>query len=671
MSSIPANLARVPNLLSSQTLLRHLTGTNVGLLEAQEQLSTGRRIVRGSDDPIGAALVGLLDNKLETTDQRERNLSHASSTLDTIDAILGEISDLSQEARSIALSQVGVGSDATTRKQQSTVIGQLKLELFQAINRDFVGVSLFAGSKSGSPAYEPFYGGYRYLGDDKGLATDLGFGLEFPITINAQTAVGATSARVKGDVDLDPILTPDTFLTDLRGPMAINDDEMGAITVTVTNGGDPNTFTIDLSNAETVGDVQDLLNQQIEANAPGALAGVGVGVTIDRFSVTVAAGYTITFDDGGVGQTAAALGLDGIEYAPGVTTDPDDTADLNPKITDRTLLSDLDPTDALEFGEIRFTNGDRSGTVTIDPDMTVGQFRQAVAQLDLGIAVSISDNGDSLDVINQVAGLRMSVAESGGTLSATTLGIRSLQASTPTTLLNDGRGVEIAHGHLDPDTGLPDPQYNNDFQVNLSDGTSFTVDLTPDDMVSIQSVIDRINQEATDQGIAGFTASLNPDGNGIMLADTLGGADAISVTTLNGFAAEDLGLLNAQSSAGQLIGEDRATVAVDSLFTTLIDLERSLATNDERGIQFATAKFDADIDRAATARAMVGSRAQRVEATIERLQLERTRDEAIRSQIRDVDPFEVSTRFQLLQAQLQTTIAAAAQNRPLSLLSFL
>lgn len=670
MSSIPANLSRVPNLYSSQMLMRHLTGTNVGLLQAQEQLSTGRRINRGSDDPIGSALVGLLDAKLETTDQRERNLSHAGATLDTIDAILGEIADLSQEARSIGLSQIGVGSDATTRAQQAQVIGQLKLELFQAMNRDFVGVSLFAGSMANEQAFEPFFGGYRYRGDSSGLMTDLGFGLEFPITMGAQTAIGATSARVKGDVNLNPVLTEDTFLRDLRGPMLVN-GEMGTLTVTVDDGLDTFAFSVDLSNAETVGDVQDILNQQIEANAPGALAGAGIGVTTDRFSVTVSPGYTITFDDGGVGQTAAALALDGTDYTPGVTTNADTTAGLNPKITTRTLMGDLDPADALQFGDIRFTNGDRTGFVTVTSEMSVGEFQEEVKRLNLGIEVEIDESGDSFNVINQVAGLRMSVAEVGGTLMATGLGIRSMQASTPISDLNDGRGVEIADGNIDPDTGLPDDQYNTDFEVFLSNGTSFTVDLGPEDIVTVQTVIDRINQEATDLGIVGFTASLNPDGNGIMLADTLGGPDAISVVSLNGFAAEDLGLLKGTATPGQFIGEDRATVRVDSLFSTLIDLERSLATNDERGIQFATDRFNADIDRAASARALVGSRAQRVESTLSRLSLERLRDESIRSNIRDIDPFEVTTQFQLLQTQLQTTIAAAAQNRPLSLLSFL
>lgn len=670
MSSIPANLGRVPNLLNTQLLMRHLTGTNLGLLQAQEQLSTGRRINRGSDDAIGSAMVGLLDAKLETTRQREKNLAHASSTLNTIDAILGEISDLSQEARSIGLSQIGVGSDTTTRLQQSQVIGQLKNELFQAMNRDFVGISLFAGSQTNAPAYESFYGGYRYLGDNDGLMTDLGYGLEFPITLGAHTAIGATSARVQGDVNLNAILTPNTYLRDLRGPMTINGD-MGTMNITIDDGTDTVSIAVNLSNAETAGDVQAILNHAIENAMPGALAGAGIGITTDRFSVAVQPGYTITFEDGGVGQTASSLGLDSANFTAGFAVKPDPTAGLNPRITDRTLIGDLDPADALQYGNIRFTNGERSGTVSVDPSMSIGEFREEVDRLNLGISVQINENGDSLDVVNHVAGLRMSVSEVGGALMATTLGIRSMQASTPTTQLNDGRGVQIADGNMDPDTGLPDDQYNRDFRVILSDGSSFTVDLRPEDILTIQTVIDRINQEAVAQGALLFTASLNPDGNGIMLADTIGGGQAISVESLNGYAAEDLGLLNGTSAAGQFIGEDRATVRVDSLFSSLIDLERALASDDERGIQFATELFNVDIDRVATARAVVGSRAQRVESATSRLADEWLRDESIRSSIRDIDPYAVTTQFQLLQTQLQTTIAAAAQIQPLSLLNYL
>ena len=51
MSSIPANLARVPNSLVTRTTLSNLTRTNVDLLRITEQLTTAKRLNRPSDNP--------------------------------------------------------------------------------------------------------------------------------------------------------------------------------------------------------------------------------------------------------------------------------------------------------------------------------------------------------------------------------------------------------------------------------------------------------------------------------------------------------------------------------------------------------------------------------------------------------------------------------------------
>ena len=82
MSSIPANLSRVPNLLSSQLLLASITRTNSGLLNVQSQFATGNIINRFSDDSIGAVTVSTLQERLARTEQRLRNLSNAQGTLD-------------------------------------------------------------------------------------------------------------------------------------------------------------------------------------------------------------------------------------------------------------------------------------------------------------------------------------------------------------------------------------------------------------------------------------------------------------------------------------------------------------------------------------------------------------------------------------------------------------
>ncbi|MEZ6212579.1 MAG: hypothetical protein R3B46_15265, partial [Phycisphaerales bacterium] len=182
MSAIPSGISRVPNLLASQVSLRNITSTNLQLLRLQEQLSTQRRINRPSDDAIGASIVSLFDQSIERSGQRSRNLDHAGSTLGTIDAILGNITDSLRESQTIASSQVGIGADDETRAQQASVVDTIINSMFTEMNRDFAGLHLFAGGRTATRAVESFNGGFRYMGDQSGLFTDLGSAIDFPIT---------------------------------------------------------------------------------------------------------------------------------------------------------------------------------------------------------------------------------------------------------------------------------------------------------------------------------------------------------------------------------------------------------------------------------------------------------------------------------------------------------
>jgi len=676
MSGIPSNLSRVPNSLAWQIGMRGINSTNVSLLNLTTQLTSTLRINKPSDDPIAASLIGVLDKQIEQGEQRERNLQHAASVMNTIDQTLGQMNEAVLEAKGIASAQIGVGSDATTRALQADVVNSILSGVFASVNRSYAGLHLFGGGMVGQPPVQSFNGGYRYVGDRSGLYTDLPQGIDFPITLSADAAVGSLSARVEGSTDLNAALSSQTFVRDLRGPA--QNRAMGVLNITIDDGVLPQTIQVDLSRAETVGGVANAIESAIRAADPAALGGAypaGVTLTPTQFSINgIAAGYEIRFEDGPTDQTAAALGLAGFAYDSlnPVTTLPD--TDLNPRVTDRTPLGDLGATPPLTFGAIVFRNGSRQGTVTTTATMTVGEFAEAVRRLDLGVRVEVAGSGDRLNVVNEVAGFRMSIEEAGGT-AATTLGIRSFSGTTRLAEFNDGRGVQYADGATNPLNGLPDPSRNVDFRITLTDGSTFDVDLTPADVGTVQSVIDKINADAAAAGFgAVLTASLAQNGNGIQLSDTSGGAGVMQVTSLNGYAAEDLGLLSGSFTAGApatLVGADRATVRVDSLLTTLADLRDALLNNDERGITFAGGRLEADLERLASARALVGGRASRVEAAQDRVEDAMLLDKSLKSDRQDLDLVEASSRFSQLQLQLQAGLTAVSQVAPLSLLNFL
>jgi flagellar hook-associated protein 3 FlgL len=675
MPSIPSNFDRVPTRLSSQLTSQGISSANAQILRAQVELSSSKRILKPSDDPIAASIINVVDQRLQLAGQREKNLSHASSVMGMLDQVLGQLTETVQEAKEIASSQVGVQSDAATRRQQSAIVQSLIDSTVQGLNRDYSGLHLFSGELTGRAPIEAFFGGYRYVGRGEGLTTDLGENAAFPITIGADRAIGALSARHEGEVDLNAALTLSTRVEDLRGPNA--PATLGTVSVTIDDG-TPVTIDVDLSQAATAGDVANAIESAIRAADPAALTGVypaAVGVNGERLSVgNIAAGYTITFADGPTGQTATQLGLAGFNYTTANAVNTDPLSVLNPKITDETTLGSLNPSTALSYGTVVFRNGGRTGSVVTNAGMTIGELKEAVARLNLGVRVELDDSGDSINVMNEVSGFRMSVEESGGT-AATTLGIRTMSASTALSAFNAGRGVSIADGQVNPITGLPDANRNVDFRVTLTDGSTFTVDLVAADTGTVQDLLAKINSEAVAAGFgAVFTAGLTATGNGIEFQDTSGGAGQTSVTSLNAHAAEDLGLLDGTFTAGapaRLVASDRSTVRVDSVLSTLIDLRDSLQGDDSVGITFAGERLEAGVELLIQARGLVGGRASRIEDAKSRLEDTNLLDQTIKSNLQDLDYIEAASRFALLQTQMQAGLQSAAAIRSLSLLNYL
>ncbi|MEI7876542.1 MAG: flagellin, partial [Planctomycetota bacterium] len=144
-----------------------------------------------------------------------------------------------------------------------------------------------------------------------------------------------------------------------------------------------------------------------------------------------------------------------------------------------------------------------------------------------------------------------------------------------------------------------------------------------------------------------------------------------SVVDINNSAtATDLGIAGS-SNAASLIGTDRATVAVDSVFSHLMALRDALRANDERGIEFATSKLESDVSRATEARADVGVRSRRVAESTTREEDLGIQDMALRSSIQDLDFTKAATQFATLQQQLQAGLAGAAKAVNMSLLDYL
>ncbi len=691
MSSIPANLSRVPNLLSSQLLLSSINRTNVDLLTIQQQLSSGKRVTRYSDDPIAAGSISVLQQRLAHGAQVRNNLTLAQNNLDFADSSLGDATTLVHQAKDIASSQIGVTSDATTRRTEAVVIDGLLSSLYQLANRQTNGLYVFGGSTATSPPVVEAHGGYRYVGRGTGLLAQLGSASDVPITIGGDNAIGASSARLKGTADLNPSLTGLTRLAEVAGGRALG---ISKGTVQFSFNGGP-TATVDLSRADTVRDVQNALTSAIQQyetdNSVTILGAGGVSVSGGAISINVVGGVPnppLTFTDIGTGKTAADLGLSQSTF----TASAPIGKDLNPKLNLLTPLSALTGV-TTPLGTVRFRFSSSAGSEITDVDLSSAQsiddVRNLIETQVQGVRVQVNSAGNGIDIFNEVAGPSLSIEPTGTTPdTATQLGIRSLGLSTRAADFNDGRGVRIVDGRTDPITGTSTRALNTDLRITLGNGQAFDVDFRPQDLTDTQSIIARINSEfssavgqppinasapaltATD-----FIAGLSTSGNGLTLTQNLGGTPtAIRVEKLNNSPAiEDLGLSAGtyNTSSATFTAQDPASISVDNIFTALFRLRDALRADSSSGITLAGSKLDDQVDRLSESRALVGVYANRVQSATNRQAEEETTNTSVLSQLQDVDYSEASIRFSLLRTQLQAALQAGASSQNLTLLSFL
>ena len=647
--------SRVPTLLSGRLMGGSIAQTQREMLDLQLGFASGTRLQRGSDDPRATRAIQLLQSSMDRRDQRLNAISWGEAVLGRVDTSLSSLTDLVTEARALAVGQSDDSADADSRAAQAVVVSSMIDQLFAEANAEWQGLHIFGGQNGGQRPFASFLGGVRYLGSGAGLVNDNGLGL--PITLSGDEAFGAVSARVAGQVDLNPALSNGVYLEDLGG---VDGEGVTGGIVELTVGA--NTTEVDLSGAATVGEVLDRLQAELDNIAPGST----VSTDGSRFSFTVAGADDLTVV-GVAGDIGSGLGLEGT-FVAGTTTTGGDT---QPKLLSRTRIADLEGLSG-PLGSIRLENGGNVQTIDLSGSETIADLQNLIDSADLGIRLEVEQDG-TLSMLNEVSGTWMSVGEDGGD-TATLLGLRSMGLDTPLSVFNDGDGVPIRSGSVDPETGLPNPAADVDFTISLADGRSFEVDLAGVETVGdVLATLRAAAGAATPAiGPAEFTAELATTGNGIVLTDNSGGmTGTFTVTPANGSrAAKALGLL-APVSGNVISGEDRSMVAVESLFTHLKALEKALLQNDNWSIEQAAIDLQDDLDRLIDVRGAAGARGERLLLAKDRESELSIMEASLLGEARDLDLTDAALQLTNLEQQLQATLAVTARMQQLTLLNWL
>jgi len=654
MAVTSINMVRVSHNMRTISTLDSLRQNTLSLFLEQNRLSSGNKLNAPSEDPVAANHALQLTQALEHQDQVLANIRHADSFLATTDSAIGEINDLLIEAHSIASEMVNTTADQAQRDSMAELIRGMIDQMVLVGNRTYGGVYLFGGQQTTSTPFTQQSGGVEYQGDTAILTTDVGLEEDPAINLTGYDVFGSLSSVVSGVVDLDPVLMAETRLADVDGAAGVG-IEPSQIRISLDTPAV--SFVVDLSKADTVGDVVDYINQA--ASDAGLTTGAG-----GQFNATIngagnglqlaTPGVTVSVQEISEGVTARDLGLLGSGLG-GVNG-----SDLNPQVTLTTEVASLFAGTGAALGSIRIENGTLVATVDLSGATTVQDILNRINSAGVQVKASINAGGTGIDVVSKMSGADLHIGEAGGT-AAELLGIRTLYGGTQVSDLNDGIGLRTETGKAD-------------IRITSKDGT--VVDVNLDGAQTIQDVLDAINNAAVAAG-ASIAASLATTGNGIRLADSSGGAGTLSTSRLNySMAIDDLGL-NKQvdnPAATELIGDDTNGIKTDSVFTALIELYDALVSGGpevEQNITRAAEKINTFIDRSNRLQGVIGARSRAMSIRLELTEDAVVSTTSLLSQIKDLDYTEAVTKFQQAQTALQANLMTSSRLLQLSLLDFI
>ncbi|SHN34888.1 flagellar hook-associated protein FlgL [Rhizobacter sp. OV335] len=158
---------RISTSNSYDASLQQLMKRQDDLSAAQEQLTTGKRVNRASDDPAAAARAerALAAENRAVAGQRAVDASKNAMTL--TESALGDATDLLQQVRETMLAAGNATYTDAERKGLSDKIGELRKQLMAVANRaDGAGTYLFGGQGAGQAPFLDAAGGVVYQGGD-------------------------------------------------------------------------------------------------------------------------------------------------------------------------------------------------------------------------------------------------------------------------------------------------------------------------------------------------------------------------------------------------------------------------------------------------------------------------------------------------------------------------
>jgi flagellar hook-associated protein 3 FlgL len=146
-------MIRVTDQTMTAAAQRALNLSQAHLAAAQQAASSGQRIGRPSDDPVGTAAALQVHAQIAATNQYKRNIDDGTGWLTTLDGALGSATGFLRQVRDLTIQggNGALGQDSKNALAQQ--VDSLRRDLLSSANTRYLGRSVFAGTSDAESAF--------------------------------------------------------------------------------------------------------------------------------------------------------------------------------------------------------------------------------------------------------------------------------------------------------------------------------------------------------------------------------------------------------------------------------------------------------------------------------------------------------------------------------------
>lgn len=146
---------RVTQNMLNSNMLRNLHNSMRNMDRLQDQLASGKKIAKPSDDPVVAARGMFYRSSLMENDQYKRNVDEAKSWLDMTDSTMDEVGNVMKRIKEILVYSGDGAISPDDLKTMGSEVQELKNHLGTLANQQINGKYIFAGTDTNKAPFDP------------------------------------------------------------------------------------------------------------------------------------------------------------------------------------------------------------------------------------------------------------------------------------------------------------------------------------------------------------------------------------------------------------------------------------------------------------------------------------------------------------------------------------